>query len=319
MQSSRDFPGARPPPVACHRAAASGRNARRATACVAFVLTALAARAEATFYAARVAPIFDRHCVVCHGEKKHKAGLRLDSFEQVMKGAESGAVVNAGDVKGSELFRRITLPHNDEELMPGDGKPPLSAAEIKIIELWIAGGASREKTLADFPGAPAPQSPKAAAAPLAPDWRPRAAEIGALEQALGVRLAPRSQVATDGLVLRTASAPGRCDDTTLEKLQSVAELIVDAELARTKVTDAGLAALAACVNLRALDLTRTAVTSAGVEALAGLARLETLNLTGTAIDDAGVAKLRAFPALRRVWLFGTKATVEELPGKVPAD
>ena len=45
----------------------------------------------------------------------------------------------------------------------------------------------------------------------------------------------------------------------------MAPLIVDAELARTKVTDAGLMSLGRFENLRALDLTRTAVSSAGLE------------------------------------------------------
>jgi hypothetical protein len=266
--------------------------------------------AEPSFYDARVAPIFEQHCVGCHGEKKHKAELRLDSFEHLMKGSDTGAVVKAGDTKASELFRRITLPSEDDEVMPSDGKPHLSANEIKVIELWIAGGASREKTIADFPNAPAAPRAKAPIVPLAPDWHARAKEIAALEKELGLRLRPRSQIATDGLVLRTASAPRRCDDAALAKLKPVADLIVEAELARTKVTDVGLKSLAACTNLRAIDLTHTAVTSEGLVALSELKRLETINLTETAVDDRGVAKLKTLPALKRLWLFGTKASQE---------
>lgn len=278
-----------------------------------FVVTGQRAAAEPTFYQARVAPIFDRHCAGCHGEKKQKAALRLDSLEAIVRGSEDGAVIKPGDLKGSELVRRINLPADDEEVMPSDGKPLLSRDEIKILELWVAGGASATKTLADYPGAPVPPRPKPAALALAPDWRPRTAEIAALEKATGVRLVPRSQVPTDGLVLRTASAPLRCDDAVLKRLSPIAALIVDAELARTKVSDAGLEALAAFENLRALDLTRTAITSAGVGALARLKNLETLNLTGTPVDDAGVAKLKALPSLRRLWLFGTKASGADEP------
>lgn len=273
-------------------------------------------RAETTFYQARVAPIMDRHCVVCHGAEKQKAGLRLDSFEWIMKGAESGPVVKAGDLKGSELYRRITLPPTEEEVMPSDGKPLLSRDEIKNLELWIAGGASAAKVLAEFPGAPPLNRAKAATEALTPDWRPRAAEVAALEQALGVRLVPRSQRATDGLVLRTASAPGRCDDAALAKLAPLSAFIVEAELGRTRVGDAGLAHLSKWENLRALDLTRTAVTSAGLAALAGLRSLEALNLTDTAVDDSGLVHLKALSELKRVWLFGTQVT-QELPTKNP--
>lgn len=278
----------------------------------AFLLAALAsaaaARAETSFYLARVAPILDRHCTVCHGPEKQKAKLRLDTYEWLMKGAESGAMVVPGDPKGSELFRRITLPATDEEVMPSDGKPLLSANERKVIELWIKGGASTTKVPADFPDAPPVARAKTESVALAPDWQPRAAEIAQLEKALGVRLVPRSKVATDGLILRTASAPGRCDDAVLAKLAPLAPLIVEAELARTKITDAGLATLGRFANLRALDLTRTAVTSAGLAQLDGLKKLEALNLTDTAVDDAGVAKVKALPELKRLWLWGSKAT-----------
>jgi hypothetical protein len=281
-----------------------------------FLALAAALRAEPSFFTARVAPIFDRHCTVCHGPEKQKAGLRLDTFEHAMRGAESGAMIKPGDAKGSELFRRITLPKDDEEVMPSDGKPLLSPEEIKIVELWLAAGASATKPLADFPTAPVPKSQRAAAPPLAPDWRPRAAEIAALEKATGLRLVPRSQVATDGLVIRTASAPARCDDAALARLAPIAPLIVEAELARTRITDAGLKSLARFPNLRALDLTRTAISSAGLAPLASLGNLESLNLTDTAIDDDGVARLKALPALKRTWLFGTRASA---PGTKQAD
>lgn len=278
----------------------------------------LTVQAAPTFFTARVAPILEQHCVVCHGAEKKKAGLRLDSFENLMRGAESGEIVKPDNVKGSELFRRITLPPTDEDVMPSDGKPALSPDEIKIIELWIAAGASATKPLSDFPTAPVPRAAKIAHVPLAPDWHPHAPEIAALEKALGVKLVPRSQIATDGLILRTASAPARCDDAMLARLAPVATLIVDAELARTKITDAGLKALAAWENLRSLDLTHTAITSAGVDAIAALKKLAALNLTDTAIDDAGAAKLKALPTLKRLWLFGTKVTVAEEPAKVVA-
>jgi mono/diheme cytochrome c family protein len=279
---------------------------------------AAAARAEPTFFRARVAPIFEKHCVVCHGPEKQKAGLRLDSVEHALRGGEAGEVLKPGNAKQSEIFRRITLPPTDDDVMPSDGKPLLSADEIKIIELWIAAGASPTKPLADFPTAPVPKIAKAPHVPLAPDWRPRRAEIAALEKQLGVRLVPRSQVPTDGLVLRTASAPRKCDDAALQKLATVATFIVDAELARTPVTDAGLKVLAGWENLRMIDLTRTAITSDGLAALSKMKKLDTLNLTSTAVDDRGVEQLKSVPTLKRIWLFGTKATSAEAPAKMAA-
>ncbi len=279
-------------------------------AALALAAASIGAAAEPSFYATRVAPLLDRHCVVCHGPDKQKAGLRLDRHELVLAGAESGVVVVPAKLKESELYRRITLPVTDEEVMPSDGKPLLTPDEVKVIALWIERGASVTAPASAFPDAPAPRPVRAAAVALAPDWRSRVAEIAALERRLGLRIVPRSQVATDGLVLRTASAPRRCDDAAIAALAPLAPFLVEAELARTAISDTALVALRTWENLRTLDLTRTRVTTAGLAALAGHPRLEVINLTDTAVDDGAPAALARLPALQRTWLFGTKAANE---------
>ncbi|HKF25514.1 MAG TPA: hypothetical protein VKB24_06045, partial [Candidatus Acidoferrum sp.] len=124
----------------------------------------------------------------------------------------------------------------------------------------------------------------------------------------GVRLIPRSQNPRDGMILRTVSAPERCDDKVLRSLQPVADLIVDAELARTRITDAGVKALAGFANLRSLDLSYTAISSGGLAPLVHLGKLESLNLTSTDVDDEGVRPFRGKPGLRHLYLFGTKSS-----------
>ena len=225
-----------------------------------------------------------------------------------MRGGEGGAVVKAGEATGSELFIRVTLHPEDEDFMPADSKPPLTPDEVKVLELWIAAGASETAPLAAIKGALALAAPKAPVAALAPDWHPRAVQIAQFEKSTGLRLVPRSAVPTDGLVLRTASSPGRCDDAALAQLAPLADLVVEAELARTKITDAGLVSLATFSNLRALDLTRTAVTSAGLGKLVPLQKLESINLTSTGVDDTGVAGLKQLPALRKTWVFDTRVS-----------
>src|SRR4051812_13062919 len=67
------------------------------------LLVASRTQAAPTFFTARVAPVLEKNCVVCHGAEKHKSGLRLDSFENLIHGGESGEVIKPGDLKGSEL------------------------------------------------------------------------------------------------------------------------------------------------------------------------------------------------------------------------
>ena len=97
--------------------------------------------------------------------------------------------------------------------------------------------------------------------------------------------------------------------------QRVVVLIVDAELARTKVDDEGVATLASFSNLRAVDLSHTAVTSQGVQKLSKLEKIESLNLTETAVDDSGVSELRRKNSLKNLYLFGTRCTTGAKPAK----
>jgi hypothetical protein len=258
-----------------------------------------AGRAEPGTFADSVAPVLEHNCSKCHGAAKQKAGLRLDSHAAVLRGSDDGEVVKPGDPGGSELFRRVTLPPGDEDFMPSGDAPALSPAEVSVLQSWIAAGAPSTAAFEAAQLGPAAVSP-----PAAPDYRPRLAAATELARTLGVRLVPRSSIPTDGLVLRTASAPARCDDAVLEKLAPVADIIVEAELARTRVTDKGMDAVGRWTNLVTIDLTHTAVTSDGVARLASLTRLETLNLTATKVDSRGVALARKLPALREVWAFG---------------
>ena len=93
------------------------------------------------FFLEKVRPILEVHCFECHGARKQKGGLRMDTYELLMEGGDSGPPVIAGSLEKSDLYRRITLPTDDEEFMPTDGKPALKPDEIKLIAEWIMAGA----------------------------------------------------------------------------------------------------------------------------------------------------------------------------------
>src|ERR1700756_5019254 len=95
-----------------------------------------------SFYAVRVQPIFDEKCVLCHNAEKFKGKLRLDSYEHVMLGGKDGPVISPKEPNKSEMYRRVTLPLDSKDFMPAEGKPSLTEAEIKVIEVWITAGAT---------------------------------------------------------------------------------------------------------------------------------------------------------------------------------
>ena len=98
--------------------------------------------------------LFAHKCYQCHSENKQKGGLVLDSKEGVFKGGDTGMAVVAGNLGESELYRRITLSPNDDEVMPKKGKV-LKSNEISLIKLWIENGAHwSDQSVKIFPEAP---------------------------------------------------------------------------------------------------------------------------------------------------------------------
>lgn len=88
-----------------------------------------------------VEPIMARTCVSCHGEKKQKKNLRLDSLAAIMKGGKDGAVVVPGKADDSDLVQRLHLDLTDDDHMPPKSKTQLNDKEILILEWWINSGA----------------------------------------------------------------------------------------------------------------------------------------------------------------------------------
>lgn len=109
-------------------------------------------------------------------------------------------------------------------------------------------------------------------------------------------------------------------DAGLEPLVPIADKIASLDIARSKVTDAGLKALEGMKHLKELHLEVTGITDAGLDHLKGLAELEYLNLYSTKVTDAGLAKLAGLSKLNAIYLWQsgvTKAGVAALRAKLP--
>jgi len=118
---------------------------------------------------------------------------------------------------------------------------------------------------------------------------------------------PVSANPSDGLILRTADIAGTFDNAQLAKFQRFAPFIVEADLARTEVTDAGVETLVQFKNLRALHLDGTAVSGRTLGKLSSLSQLTYLNLSGTKVTSDAVAPLKLDANLRHLYLFNTPA------------
>jgi hypothetical protein len=97
-------------------------------------------------FARDIQPILQNTCYECHGPKKTKAELRLDSVAGIRKGGESGAILVPGNSEHSLMVRRV-LGLDGDDRMPKDGDP-LPPAQIALIRAWIDQGAVWPNTAA---------------------------------------------------------------------------------------------------------------------------------------------------------------------------
>lgn len=94
-------------------------------------------------FAGQVKPLLDAHCVECHvpGQAGYEtSGLRLDSYEALMKGTKFGPIVIPGDALSSALTMLIEGRADPSIKMP-HGKAPLPAQDQKTIRAWVEQGA----------------------------------------------------------------------------------------------------------------------------------------------------------------------------------
>ena len=94
-------------------------------------------RAQDEFFETKIRPVLFNRCLECHGSEKSKGGLRLDSREAVIKGAESGPVVVPGKPGTSPLIAAIR--YEGDVQMPPKGK--LKDDEIAALTEWVKRGA----------------------------------------------------------------------------------------------------------------------------------------------------------------------------------
>ncbi len=124
---------------------------------LALALTTTAA--SAVDYKSQVAIIFRTKCYACHSvTKKVKGKLALDD-DKITDQIGPGKNIIPGQGAKSTMYVNCTLPNDDGDVMPPEGKNRLTDAELATLKAWIDEGAS----LTGGGAAPAP----AAAAPAA--------------------------------------------------------------------------------------------------------------------------------------------------------
>jgi hypothetical protein len=222
-----------------------------------------------------------------------------------MRGGKNGPVIRSGNVQGSDLFRRITLPPGHDDFMPKEGKRPLSADQVKLIELWIGAGASGTLPVNAIKDAPAASASLSVAELTFEEIDPAAvtklrAEIASsvtqLQKQYPNILAYESRGSAN-LILNASILGPKFGDHDLEALAPLAEHITVADFSRTAITDRSATAMAAMKRLRVLRLMHTGITDQTVQGLGALDQLESLNVFDTPVTPAALPTIAKLPKL----------------------
>ena len=98
-----------------------------------------------SIYAEVIQPIFEEKCYQCHGEEKQKGDYRMDTVEGLFAMGESELEPIVKNIATeSYLVELITLPEDDDLVMPPEGKERLTPEETMAVIQWIWNGAKTE-------------------------------------------------------------------------------------------------------------------------------------------------------------------------------
>jgi hypothetical protein len=94
---------------------------------------------ETVSFARDIAPLLASTCTNCHGtgNNNDKGGLRVNHFTNLLKGGDSGRIVNPGKPADSLLVKKLKGSAGDR--MPLNGKP-WTDKQIALVEKWLSEG-----------------------------------------------------------------------------------------------------------------------------------------------------------------------------------
>lgn len=259
-------------------------------------------------FARDVLPIFETHCIECHGAGKAKSGLRLDSLEHARRADEF--VIAPGDPDGSDLIARIILPEDEDGAMPPEG-PRLSDSEVATVRVWIASLDTTSPGAAQGDGATAdgPDPDEALLETDSPDGGrgDSPAELRAIESAreLGAHVGIVA-VNSSSIEINASLAGEAFTDEAFARILALAPRIVGLDLSGTSITDASLIPLATFTSLERLNLSGTAITDAGAPSIGAIGSLRVLNIGRTGLGDSALEILARIESLERLYAWQSR-------------
>lgn len=93
---------------------------------------------NASFYSARIQPIFEKRCNSCHGGLNPREGLNMETWDSLLVGSDHGGAMIPFSSESSTMIRLATQKLRTSH---PDGRYELTQDEINDLKRWIDDGA----------------------------------------------------------------------------------------------------------------------------------------------------------------------------------
>jgi len=270
--------------------------------------------ADAVVYQHMVKPILQQKCISCHNSSKAKGGLIMENEQSLLKGGKNGKLWEVGEADFGRMMQRIHLPEEHKDHMPPKGKLQLTDQEVKVLYLWIKGGASfTKKVTALSPN----DSLRTIAAAFFGNDNNEAQNLPALDKSKAEKLNTdyRSVMPVDigsNAVAVSFYGAAQFNKKQLAELDAIKNNIVSLQLSKMPVSDEELKVVGNFVNLKRLNLAFTNVKGSGLKYLNNLNNLNELSLSGTGVNAGMLDPLKKLKKLKTVQLWNTPVNEKEM-------
>lgn len=103
------------------------------------ILTPAQAQTKEVSFKKDVSPVLKKYCYNCHAGEKSSHGLKVDTYDNIMKGSKYSKVIKPEKSAESVIIRSVKNQPGGTKMPPG--RRSVSESEIKLIADWIDQGA----------------------------------------------------------------------------------------------------------------------------------------------------------------------------------
>jgi len=97
-------------------------------------------------YTKDIKPFLTKYCVECHGDGKPKAGVRVNSYDALIKAGRKTLVVPK---KPDESFLVMTMVGKAKRMPPRKFTDQPTEKEINLVKAWVEAGAKDDSRKAE--------------------------------------------------------------------------------------------------------------------------------------------------------------------------